>query len=123
MTNNEAIDVLKIIRRKELAENAKTNKLCTNPSESIGAKAIEFAIEILIDTEGLAKERDEYKELFDAVLKRGVALERAVIDYAPCWACKHEESCENNNSQWCCNSAFEYDVLRFAIGGYKSENL
>jgi len=181
MTLHEAIEVLQVIKRKEITANAKNKKLYTNPSESIGAKAIDEAIKCMgalaAETERanfaeraailileqfrnkcgwcrkvrdgsckhngnwdacnkhnfrvtlrqvkedamlldeLDADREHYKEMFEAVLRRGVTLENTVIDYAPCWACKHEEDCENNNSQGCCNGAFEYDVSRFATGG------
>ena len=43
-THEELISVLELVKRRELEHNAKINKLCTNPSESIGANAIDEAI-------------------------------------------------------------------------------
>ena len=43
-THENLISVLEIVKRRELKHNAKINKLCTNPSESIGASAIGEAI-------------------------------------------------------------------------------
>jgi len=47
MTAKDAIDVLQIIKRKELRNNAKASKLFVDPPESIGAKAIDEAINVL----------------------------------------------------------------------------
>ena len=43
-THKDLIDVLELVKRREIEHNAKINKLCTTPSESIGANAIDEAI-------------------------------------------------------------------------------
>ena len=186
MTKQEVIDVLQIIKRKELRDNEKTNKLCTNPSDSIGAKVIDEAIKFIEVLESEIKraddaekaaiiiyerfrnkcggcrtyhdgnckhnhnwdacnkhsfkvtlrqveedarlldeldaDRDHYKEMFDAVLRRGVTIERAVVEHKPCWACKHEKTCEGKITNVSCTLGFEYDVPRFAVKGDLDEN-
>ena len=47
MDVQDIIGVLQKVRRREVRDNEKINRLCTNPSDSIGAKAIDAAIKIL----------------------------------------------------------------------------
>jgi mRNA-degrading endonuclease YafQ of YafQ-DinJ toxin-antitoxin module len=44
MTIVEIIGVLELIKTREIKHNAKINNLCTNPTDSIGARAIDAAI-------------------------------------------------------------------------------
>jgi hypothetical protein len=48
MEIKDIIDVLESVKSRELANNEKVNRLCNNPSESIGAKAIDAAIDELV---------------------------------------------------------------------------
>jgi hypothetical protein len=47
MTTEEAIGVLQSVRRNEEQRNNSINKLCNNPSVSIGVCAIDIAIQAL----------------------------------------------------------------------------
>ena len=49
MEYNDIIAVLESVKRREIRHNDNINKLCTSPGESIGAKAIDAAIEKLND--------------------------------------------------------------------------
>ena len=44
MEHKDIIAVLESVKRREIQYNDKNNTLCTNPSESLGAKAIDAAI-------------------------------------------------------------------------------
>jgi uncharacterized protein with PIN domain len=47
MEIKEIIDVLRSVKAREVKHNEKINKLCNNPSDSIAAKAIDEAIELI----------------------------------------------------------------------------
>ena len=107
MKSKEVIDVLLSVKRREISHNEKVNKLCTNPAESIGAKAIDEAIQII-------SERDRYKS-------RAEALENALKDYALCLSCIYEpeDVCENCTyyGDGSGIDAWQFDEERFARGG------
>ena len=44
MKHEDLIGILEIIKKREIERNTKINKLCTRPSDSIGAKAIDETI-------------------------------------------------------------------------------
>ena len=107
MTAKDAIEVLQVIKRKELNDNAKINKLCTNPSESIGAKAIDKAIKCIEAVESETKcandaDRDYWKA-------RAGILEQALR--------KSDDSCcvcvnWGNSTVSCCGD-YEADAFVF----------
>lgn|GEM_PF-6988805 len=124
MTAKDVIDVLQIIKRKELKSSIKINKLCTNPSESIGAKAIDEAIRCI---EALGVETKRTKAL-EAAIKHE-SLNTASDYFAACGSCVNNGPCYENFAA-CLHatlkdcerfSRWEFDYARFADGGGKCD--
>ena len=59
MTIKDIVEVLQSVKRREIKDNQNINTLCTNPSGSVGAKAIDEAIVVLsmLESCGLTPER------------------------------------------------------------------
>jgi hypothetical protein len=89
MTVKEIIEILELIKLREIKHNNEINRKCTNPTDSIGAKAIDRAIELLEETKQLKKQ----ERVYVTALKESSPT--------PCGTCVNRKSCDLPHKTGC----------------------
>lgn len=55
----------------------------------------------------------ESQSIYDRYKARAEVYKQAILDYEPCWACVHDDSCEYSNSNGCTICEFEFNEAQF----------